>query len=572
MIVQSGFLIPGIAGTPYCVPQCCKYTVNVANFGSDEDDDPFFLVGVQTASGLVTFPNNDEPDMRNYVLLEDALNALGIGIYRVMPIQDDRIQITSEDNPNSLVGIRVRIEGDTHDIPFYECDCHTLPVCEEGVEKCTFHLFRKFETSNNDKIRFSSIKFVNTTPYTIQQKIDAQDYKKIAIFINSLAEADGKFEAINTNNTLILQAKSLKYKPEYVEWEFETATFNGGTEKKYKKTYFVKSDCYSQCCCCCGGENQPPCKNNNSNSGCNTPLELHLDGLCRPACTSGHALVAGTWVPAGNAGQPVDCKGQCFGDLVPTNYGCQPKSQKATVCTLAFVVKTNPNEKLVNITFGSLGLFTPPTPIIFGTPPAGLPTQILTWLNAPETGLCPAGYNPCVSATAVPVPNSPLVTYSFILNGVNIDVTNTKDPIVTTTQFEGEYDTYVLPVGQCSETDLDLTCPHGQIFNINFARCVELTKADWCKNFTPNAIGNAVPCHEYRPPTTDEYDRAKEALIQGAIINIQAQFNEQVVRWFATRGLATDYRGYAIHLLIMQGKLPEWEAICYQTAQGKIEI
>jgi len=568
MLIQTGFLIPGVAGTPFCASQCCKYVVNVANFGSDADDDPYYLVGVQTVSGLVTFPNNAEPDMRNYVLLEDALNALGIGTFRVAPVPDDRTQITSEDNPNQLVGIRVRIEGQTHDIPFHECDCHDITPCEEGIEKCTYYLFRKFETSNNDKIRLKAVKFVNTAPYTTQP-IDTEDYRAIANWLNTLPESSGKFTANYANNTLTLQAPSLKYKPEYVVWEIETATISAGTvtgtQKQDKQTFFVKTDCFTDCCCCCGADGQPPCKTQNGNNGCNAPLELHLDGLCRPACVAGRALIAGNWVAAGNVGQPVDCKGKCFGNLVPTNYGCQPASQNATVCDLSFVVETNENEKLISIVFGNLGVYKPATPILLGATGA----DVLAWLNAPETGLCPPGTGNCVTANVAAIPDTNLKKFAFTLSAVNLDVTGTKDPVTVTAQYaDTPYNTYVLPQN-CTETELNLTCPHGQVFNINFARCVNVTPQSVCAGagaFT----GAAVSCYEHRPITTGEYERNKEALIAGKIIVIQSQYNDAVVRWYSTRGLATDYRGYAIHLLIAEGKLPEWEAICYQTAGGKL--
>lgn len=568
MIIQSGTLIAGVAGTPYCAAQCCKYTVNVANFGSDADDDPYYLIGVQTTTGLVTFPGDKEPDMRNYVLLEDALNALGIGKFGVMPIQDDRIQITSEDNPNTLVGIKYRIEGTALFLPFKECDCHDLPVCEPDIEKCTYYLYRKFETSNDDKIRLKAIKFVNGQPHFAPTPIDTSDYKAIANFINSFPESEGKFESLYSNNTLTLQAKSLRYKPEYVVWQFETSVFGGGTATTDKQTFFVKNGCYTDCCCCCGGDGQPPC-NNKVNGGCNTPLALHLDGVCRPACVPGTAYVAGFLVPAGNVGQPVDCAGKCFGDLVPTTYGCQPKNQKATVCDLGFVVETNENEKLLSIAFGNLGLFTPPLPILLGD---GL--DVLAWLNAPETGLCPAGTGNCVSVTVSNIPESTLKKYVFTLTQVNIDVNGVKSPITTTVQFCGSdhYHSCIEPAG-CAEVDLQLTCPHGQIYNINFARCVDTTPQNWCAGFTPGNVGAAsVPCSDYQPPTTEEYKRTKEALIQGEILVIQSTYNAQVVQWFASRGLATDYRGFAIHNLVSKGKLPEWEEICYHTANGKVHI
>ncbi|PSJ72363.1 hypothetical protein C7N43_34695 [Sphingobacteriales bacterium UPWRP_1] len=565
MLLQTGFLIPGVAGTPYCATQCCKYTVNVANYGSDADDDPYYLVGIQTDTGLKTFPGNAEPDMRNFVLLEDAINALGIGTFRVAPVQDDRIEISSEDNPNTLIGIRIRIEGQTHDILFHECNCHDVEVCEDGVEKCNFYLFRKFETSSNDKIRFKGIKFVNTT-LNATQPIDTEDTQAIATFINTLPEAENKFTALYSNNTLTLQANALRYKPEYVVWEVETARFSGGTQKQDKQTFFVKTDCHSDCCCCCGGEGQAPCANK-IGDGCNAPLEKALDGVCRQKCVPGRALVAGNWVAAGNAGQPVDCAGKCFGNLVPTAYGCQPPNQKATVCDLGFTIETNANEKVISIVFGSLGIFKPLAPILLGADGA----DVAAWLNTPETGLCPPGTGNCVTVTATPVPNSTLTKFVFTLSGVNIEVSGTKAPITVTKQYCGDdkYHSCVEPQG-CTEQQLNLTCPYGKTFNINFARCVDNAAGSNCSN--TSFVGAGVPCQEYRPTTTDEYERTKAALIAGKILVIQSQFNDVVVRWYATRGLATDYAGYATHLLIAEGKLPEWEAICYQTAAGKLKI
>lgn len=573
MIIKIGENFKGIDPNE-CEELICKYHLNLTTKGSDADDDPYYLTEVVTATDTYTLPA--PVDLRDHVLVEQALNGLGIGTFTATPVGDERIEIVSKENKNELKSIKYTIEGKEFCLDFEVCDCVPDLQCDENT-RCTYSLHRKFETSNLDQILFKGIDFAGASYPTSQQiqagfvPIDTAYPAQIAEYLNSLPEAEGgKFEVYYFNNTLYIQARNTKYEPQkvYFETHFEC---DGEVETQVLETSFKQRECITNCCGFeCGQEGQLPCPNGQAN-GCNDGLEPDLNGVCRKACQPGTAWVDGELVPAGNYGQPADCFGNCVGNLVPTPAGCMHPDENMTICDIELVLKANPNEKLISLQMGSLGTFAPISPILL----TSAADSVLEWANSPDTGICPHGVTECVTATISPVPDEPsLLEYRFRIEAVNIDFTTTDKPVNVTTQYcnADGYHSCVEPAN-CEEVSVPVSCGVGQVFDRNWARCVTVPDSVCATNEERAEKGLAFQCYEC-PDMTSEQTANFEALItaQTAYITSNVALTSAVLDWFKARALAVDYRAYAITMLVNEGTLPDCMRLCYEVGNAIEEV
>ncbi len=573
MIIEAGEKFKGIDAEE-CIDQFCKYWLNLVTEGSDEDDDPYFITAINTNTN--TYDADSPIDLRDYVAVQSFLNSLGIGEFKVTPVGDGRIEIVSENNNFNLKSINYTIEGEEFCLDFQECDCTPDDQCNED-ERCTYSLHRKYETSSYDKILFAGIEFEGATYPTAHQigqgfvPIGTTYPQQIAEYLNSLPESEGgKFEVYYFNEKLYVQIKGSKYKP--LKITFQTLhECDDETVENLLETFFQKRDCVTGCCGFeCGQLGQLPCPNGQEN-GCNDSLYPDSEGVCQEKCTGGTAWVDGQLVAAGAYSQPPDCKGECNEGLIATAAGCFYPNESMTVCSVDLVIKTNPNEKLTSVNIGDLGTFAPLSPILL-TESA---TEVLEWMNAPETGICYEGATECVTVDVLPCEGSDgLLEYRFHLEGVNIDFTTTQMPISVTAQYckNEEYHSCVKP-DKCKDKEVPVSCGAGQTFDRKWVRCITPDEDNCRTNQERAERGLAYQCYDC--PTISSTDEARyNALLDAKVAQITSDVNltNLVIDWYTRNNIAIDYRAYATTLLIISGDLPECKRMCYEIGNQVIEV
>lgn len=553
--------------------QVCRYHLDIGTSGSDANDQPYLLtavyVRVNNVVQKVTLPP-DPPDMRDNVATEIALNALGLGTFRVNNIVatngDPRTAVSSENNPNDLVGIEVTYDGATSDEPFCKEDCITVNICDPANVACDYTLSRRYESDPGySKISITSIEFTHRIANT--QPIDTANLANISAWLNGLPEAQGnKFNLRYEAETLYIFGKGLTFEPLKATFQVESANLiTGSTQTDIVETAFVKGTCRACCPTPCGAAGQLPC-NNGAVNGCNTGLIPDRDNICRPPCKPGYAWFGDTLVSAGGFGQPADCAGNCQAGLVATPYGCRPQDESVTKCTLNFNTVINASGKFVGIKLCNLGTFKPLQPIVYGNG-----TAISAWINDPTTGICPSDA-PCATVTRTTTEAPNVYTYNIVFEGVNFDCHNTDNPIMSDYPYcPTELTSCISPT--CQQLLITPDCPAGQYWDKTWLRCISVSTTDKCKKIDGTSFA-AKRCRTAVPTTDSSYEMARANKINAKIAEIKANtiLDTAVQKWFADRGLSVDYTSYAINALVAIGGangLPEWEEICFYDQSGK---
>lgn len=570
MKLIQGAQFAGVSGT--CAeqnPKFCKYHLNVVSLDSDGNIDaaPYFTaIKINGTDYLPTVPII----MNDVVALQNYLNSLNKGTFTVVSVGDNRVEIVTKYNSNIVEGIRYTVEGKNLELAFEECDCTELTPCDQN-ERCTYELYRKFETSREDKVRFKSIVFATGT-YTPTTPIDTQDVKAVVEFVNSILESEEAFVGFYDANTLYLQAHKLKYTPQAVVFEIETVDLEtGATVLTEHHTYFSKRNCFTGCCQpVCGKNGYPPC--NNEAKGCNDGLVVNMQGLCAEPCQSGWTYFMDEKIPAGALGQLPDCAGKCAEGLVANAWGCYPANDKALVCDIDIIISRNKFEYFLGINLGVLGYFDATKN--GGEFLLGDGTALEAWLNSPTTGICPDGVAQCATVTAN-VNSTGASQYTIHFTGIAFDLSNVVSLVSTTEKFKGicapeSYCTELVPV-DCYQKEISYYCPAGQSYNANWARCVDLP-TDECNSIEERKQkGLPYKCTTPVPKSAD-YENNKPGLIARKVQEMAGTPTERIwIQYFEALGITPDKNIIATHILIAEGVLHADEAYCVE-GRGEIKI
>lgn len=455
----------------------CDFKAWIVTSDTEEGDDGAaenaIVTGIFDGNGN-TFPLATPQPIYEITLLEQELNALGKGTFKVNSDGNGKVFIESLQNGYlfDTAGINYTLEGDNLFLPFHRCNCNEqLQGCDPSVEKCNYHLNRRFETSNSDNIFATSITFTGSpAPVAFPARTDTKDIATILTFLRTLPQGETA-RAFYQNDTFNIEFLQSQYGVEKFVFTKEFRDSTGLLQTETSETVFTKSGCQICCPNPCGGEGQPPC-NNSQGDGCNNGLAVApFDSLCHGGCKDGFTYFGGKLIRAGGIGELPDCKGNCNTGLIVKDGVCMPPDTTNTVCDFSFEFVRNPSEKFISINMCDLGIRQPPAAILLGDG-----AELQEWLNSEAANICPAGspVENCITVTRIAEPDTTsYYRYSINIDGVAFNCNNALHKVITTTNFECDGECYSdCLVPDCETVTYTPACFAGETWSELYHRCI----------------------------------------------------------------------------------------------------